>query len=49
MGTICVPFYANIFMAQLERNNIYSFINNMSVLYLRYIDDSFMIWEGTHD
>ena len=47
MGTICAPAYANIFMAQFEKQHIYSYIKNLSILYLRYIDDIFMIWTGT--
>ena len=47
MGTICVPAYANIFMAQFEEQHIYPYIKNKSILYLRYIDDIFMIWTGT--
>ena len=47
MGTICSPVYANIFMAQFEKQHIYSYIKNKSILYLRYIDDVFMVWTGT--
>ena len=47
MGTICAPAYANIFMAQFEKQHIYPYIKNKSILYLRYIDDIFMIWTGT--
>ena len=47
MGTVCEPAYANIFMAQFEKQHIYPYIKNKSVLYLRYIDDIFMIWTGT--
>ena len=49
MGTICAPSHANIFMDELERKYVYSFINNMSMLYLWYNDDSFMIGKATHD
>ena len=42
MGTICAPAYANIFMAQFEKQHIsltiYPYIKNKSMLYLRYID-----------
>ena len=44
MGTICAPVYANVFMAQFEKQKIYPYIKNGSILYLRYIDDTFMIW-----
>ena len=47
MGTICVPAYANIFKAQFEKQLIYPYIKNKSILYLRYIDDIFMMWTGT--
>ena len=47
MGTICAPTYANIFMAQFEKQHIYTHIKNKSILNLRYIDDIFMIWTGT--
>ena len=47
VGIICAPAYANIFMAQFEKQNIYPYIKNKSILYLRYIDDIFMIWTGT--
>lgn len=47
MGTKCAPNYANLFMGNFEANHIYSRIRNKSILYLRYIDDIFMIWTGT--
>ena len=47
MGTICTPAYANIFMAQFEKQHIYPYIKNKSMLYLQYIDNIFMIWTGT--
>ena len=47
MGTICAPAYANIFMAQFEKQHIYPYIKNNSILYLQYMDDIFMIWRGT--
>ena len=46
-GTICAPAYANTFMAQFEKQHIYPYIKNKSILYLRYIEDIFMIWTGT--
>ena len=39
--------YANIFMANFEAKHIYPYIKEMSLIYLRYIDDIFMIWKGT--
>ena len=47
MGTICAPAYGNIFMAQFEKQHIHPYIKNKSILYLRYIDDIFMIWAAT--
>ena len=47
MGTICAPAYANIFMTQFEKQHIYLYIKNKSILYLQYIDNIFMIWTGT--
>ena len=44
MGTICAPSYANIFMSEFEEEYIYPLIKNKSVLYLRYLDDIFMVW-----
>ena len=49
MGTTCAPFYANIFMADFGRKYIYPFIKNMSMPYLQYIDDIFMIMERNMD
>ena len=49
MGTICAPAYANIFMAQFEKQHIYPYIKNKSVLYLQYIEDIFMMWTGTKE
>ena len=47
LGTICALSYANIFMAIFEAKHIYPYIKEKSLLYLRYIDDIFMIWKGT--
>ena len=47
MGTICAPTYANIFMANFEAKHIYPYIKEISLLYLRYTDDIFMIWKDT--
>ena len=47
MGTKCAPNYANLFMADFEERFIYPRINGKSLLYLRYIDDIFMIWKGS--
>ena len=47
IGTISVPAYTNIFMAQVEAKHIYPYIHGKALLFLRYIDDIFMIWNGT--
>ena len=47
MGTVCAPSYAKLFMAQFEEKHIYPYIKGMALLYLRYIDDIFIIWKGT--
>ena len=44
MGTICVPVYGNIFMANFELNYIYPYIKDKTTMFLRFIDDLFMIW-----
>ena len=44
MGTICTPSYANIFMSESEEKHIYPLIKTKSVIYLRYIDNIFMVW-----
>ena len=46
MGTVCVVSYVDLFMAQFkEKHNI----KYMSLLYLRYIVDIFIIWKGTKE
>ena len=47
MGTIYAPAYTNISMAQFEKQHIYPYIKNKSILHLQYTDDIFMIWTGT--
>ena len=49
MGTVCAPSYAKLFMAQFEEKHIYPYIKDMALLYLRYIDDIFIIWKGTKE
>ena len=44
MGTICAPAYENIFMAYFEEKFIYPLADAKTLLYLRFIDDIFMIW-----
>ena len=47
MGTISFSSNANIFLVNFEAKHIYTYIKEMSLLYLRYIDDIFMMWKGT--
>ena len=47
MGTISAPPYANIFIGKFEESHIYPYIRHLCKLYLRYIDDLFLIWTGT--
>ena len=43
MGTICAPDYANIFKANFELKYIYPYIKDKTKIFLRFIDDLFMI------
>ena len=43
MGTKMAPQYANIFMANLEENFLQN-THNKPLIYLRYIDDIFLLW-----
>ena len=45
MGTICAPAYNNVFTVQAK--HIYLYIHGKALLFLRYIDNIFMIWNGT--
>ena len=47
MGTICAPSYANIFVANFELKYIYPYIRDKTKMFLRFIDDLFMIWTGS--
>ena len=47
MGTICAPAYANIFMANFGLKYIYPYIKDKAKMFLRFIDDLFMIWTGS--
>ena len=49
MGTKCAPCYANLFMGSFEERFIYPKIKDKCISYLRYIDDIFMIWNGTKE
>ena len=47
MGTKCAPSYANIFMGRFEEKFIFPLLKNLRDFYLRFIDDIFLIWNGT--
>ena len=47
MGTTCATAFANIVMGKFGKQHTDPYINNKSILYLRYINDIFMIWTGT--
>ena len=48
MGTKCAPNYANLFMGEFEDKHIYTRIKEKAKLYLRFIDNIFMVWTSTH-
>ena len=43
MGTKCAPSYANLFMGYFEDRNILPLINELSLIYSRFIDDIFFM------
>ena len=47
LGTICAHTYANIFIAYFEQTFIYPILAEKTSLYLRFIDDSILIWTKT--
>ena len=49
MGTKCAPSYANIFMGKFEELHIYPRILDKTRIFLRYIDDLFLIWKGSEE
>ena len=49
VGTIYALVYANIFMVQFEAKHIFPYIHGKALLFLRYKDDIFMIWNGTNE
>ncbi|KAJ0390861.1 hypothetical protein ATCC90586_011374 [Pythium insidiosum] len=48
MGTPCAPTYASLYVAYHERSILREF-SNYIVLYKRYIDDVFLIWQDGED
>ena len=49
MGTKCAVIYANLFMSHFEEIHIYDLIRNHCPFYKRFIDDIFLLWNGTLD
>ena len=49
MGTKCAVIYANLFMNHFEETYIYDLIKYKCNFYKRFIDDIFLIWNGTLD
>ena len=49
MGTKCAVIYANLFMNHFEEYYIYNRINKKCSFYKRFIDDIFILWNGTLD
>ena len=49
MGSVCASSYANLFMEQFEEKHIHPYIKDMVLLYLRYIDDIFIICKGAKE
>ena len=47
MDTKCVPGYANIFIGWFGEKLIFPLLTNLSDFYLSFIDDIFLIWNGT--
>lgn len=39
---VCAPSYASIFLVQFEEKHMYTYIKDISVLYLSYKDDIFI-------
>jgi hypothetical protein len=48
MGTKVAPSFANLFMADFEDKYVYTY-QTQPKLWLRYIDDIFMIWDHTQE
>ena len=47
MGTKCAVIYANLFMNNFEENHIYDLLTDKCPFYKRFIDDIFLLWNGT--
>jgi hypothetical protein len=49
MGTKCAPNYANLFMSQLETELLEQCHTPLPLIWLRFIDDIFMVWTHSPD
>ena len=49
MGTKCAPTYATPFMGQFEETYILPRIRELILLYVRFIDDIFFLWNDTEE
>ena len=47
VATICALAYVNISMACLELRYIYPYLKDITKMFLRFIDDLFIIWKGS--
>ena len=47
MGIKCASSYTNTFMGWFEEKFIFPLLTNLRNLYLRFIDETFLIWNGT--
>ena len=45
----CAPAYASIFMGIFEETHIYPLIKQKVQLYIRYIDDIFLMWTSSEN
>ena len=46
MGSPLGPVLANIFMCKLEEQAITNFLGNRPIVYKRYVDDTFLVFEN---
>ena len=47
MGTKCAPTYASLYMGWFENKFILPRIRQHVSMYVRYIDDIFIVWKGS--
>ena len=50
MGTRVAPNFANVYMGRFEENFVYKTEwSNYVIIWVRFIDDIFLIWKGDID